>query len=154
LIRHENCAKIRWAQTTPKHKMRTISPQRKQRTQRKAGTYYRGWTRMIADWRRRSAWDKPTDPRSGDRVIGKANSYALIHTDQEHDVRIETLEGREIGKMWTSGPSGNRGIANRRAQRAALVNSLITLARIPAIAQKSSGSRHLPCVVFLKVGRW
>jgi len=56
--------------------------------------------------------------------------------------------------MMTSGPSGNRGIANRLAQGASLVNSLITLARIPAIAQKSSGSRHLPCVVFLKVGRW
>jgi len=59
---------------------------------------------MIADWRRRSAWDKPTDPRSGDRVIGKANSYALIHTDQEHDVRIEALEGREIGKMMILDP--------------------------------------------------
>ena len=56
--------------------------------------------------------------------------------------------------MVTWEHSGNRGMRNRLPSAGALVNSLIPLTRIPETARKSSGGKHLPCVVFLKVGRW
>src|SRR6478609_3247063 len=77
LIRYENCAKIRWAQTTPKHKMRTIHRKGSRGRKGRRELINRGWTRMIADRRRRSAWDKPTDPRSGDPVIGASGDRKI-----------------------------------------------------------------------------
>jgi hypothetical protein len=56
--------------------------------------------------------------------------------------------------MMTPRQSGNRGIGNPLALPAALVKPLIPFARIPKSAQKDSLHSHLPCVIFLKVGRW
>jgi hypothetical protein len=56
--------------------------------------------------------------------------------------------------MLTPRRSGNRDTGNLPAAPASMVKPLIPLSRTPAIARKSSGGSHLPCVVFLEVGRW
>lgn len=69
---------------------------------------------------------------------------------------IKGQDIKELGdrKMWTPRHFGNRGIGNRLPSPTSPLNLLIPLTAIPKIAQKHSRRGLLPCVVFLKVGRW